>query len=421
MQEPQQSSPRSPFGDALFFPDNGQKSIFAALKIAVTDSAGLITCIGEEGHGKTMLCKRLGKEFAEPYLAISFPYSVESFDYVLQIIATKLHLDFSIEDNTVGSGHLQAEIARTLREQGKQLLLLFDEAEKLYLATLERLRKMIDLVNGDGVSLQIILFGRMGLQAHIEQLALCTFKHTREIHLVLPPLTEEETFQYLNFCMRARPSFAGKEIFSREVAAKILTLSHGNFRDINSMAGDSLRSSADNANTAVNTSFMVLLEHVRDSDTLPVKAPLIDRLPLLLMQKKTAIGVGALLLLLFLLLLVNKEAKEPVPPFIADRALIATQAARQQDRAVQKDTAAVKLVQPHPVAAAVPVAEPVQPDPVAAAAIPAPESASVTITPLVEKRSSEIQVLAADKFPKKNSIPLLSPEPFIKNKKLLLH
>ena len=35
-------------------------------------------------------------------------------------------------------------------------------------------------------------------------------------------------------------------------------------------------------------------------------------------------------------------------------------------------------------------------------------------SPLIEKKSSEIQVIAADKFPKKNSIPHLTPEPITK-------
>ncbi|MEK6200866.1 MAG: AAA family ATPase [Desulfobulbaceae bacterium] len=448
MQEEQHITPRPPFDHALFFPDSGQRSILEALKNAVADSASLITCIGEEGYGKTTLCKTLEKELSESHLLISFPYSVESFDYVLQIIALKLQLDFSTEDNTLGSGQLLTEISRALHEQGKQLLILFDEAEKLYLATLERLRKMIDLINEDGVLLQIILFGRTGLQAHIEQLSLCTFKDTRELHLTLPPLTEEETFQYLNFCMRESPGLEGKDIFSREVAAKILAMSHGNFRKINSLAEDSLQSSSSNGD---NTSFMVLLEHVRDADDPSVEAPSAYRLPLLFMQKKTALGVGALLVALFLFVFVNKEAKEPAPLSRPEATQLIPQSTLQQILPDQKDMV-VAPAPPAPLEATEPVAredagaEPVQPVPVAVPEVtenpvvepakpalvatqpPVTEQvqsestvkqASVEITPLVEKKSSELQVLTADKTPLKNTIPLLSPEPFTKNKELL--
>jgi len=172
--------------------------------------------------------------------------------------------------------------------------------------------------------------------------------------------------------------------------------------------------------------------------------------------------MGALLLLPFLLILVNKKAEEPAPPYTAGRPLVATQAAPQQDRAEQVSTAVIQPVQSAPVVAvepietvpspaATPVIEkvPAAPDPVAAteataetvAAVPSPapvpvtepaqlapvapettgaESVSVTITPLVETKAPEIQLVTADKLPKKNSLPLqIGPEPYLKNTRVL--
>ncbi|MBU0665595.1 MAG: AAA family ATPase [Proteobacteria bacterium] len=477
MQEEQYINHQSPFDHGLFFPDSGRSSTLDALRNAVAGSASLITCIGDEGHGKTMLCKILEKDLPEPYIVISFPYSVESFDHVLQIIALKLNLDFSMEDNALGSDHILMEIAQVLRERGKRLLILFDEGEKLYLATLERVRKMIDLTNENGVLLQIVLFGRIGLQSHIEQLALCTFKNAQELHLSLPPLTEEDTFQYLNFCMQQTPGSEKKDIFSREVAAKILAMSHGNFRKINSLAGDSLRSSSYRAD---NTSFMVLLEHVRDSDDMVVGEPPASRLPGLLMQKKTILGAGALLIVLLLILLVKREEQKPATPSSIPASTQVTPHIKTQQIVTDKkntitelvhpapvteaepiaktappapvamkepvvqpaqpalqiaevpsiksgqpapavvEESSTKSVQPAPVTEEVPVAKSVQPSP-AVADKPVTQPISVEIAPLVEKKSTDIQVVAADKLPKKNTIiPLLAPEHLTKNNKLKL-
>ena len=408
MQEEQQHTHQSPFDQGLFFPDNGRKYILDALRNAVAGSVSLITCVGKEGQGKTILCKILEKEAAEPYLVIPFPYSVESFDYVLQIIALKLNLNFSIEDDTSGSGHLLTEIARTLREQNRRLLILFDEAEKLYLATLERIRKMIDLVNEDAVLLQIVLFGRMEFQEHLEQLALCTFKNVQELHLVLPPLTEEDTFQYLNFCMQQHPGFEKKDIFSREVAAKILAVSHGNFRKINILAADSLRSSSHTAkNSADGTSFMVLLEHVRDSDDLVTgKLPAHHR-PVLLLQKRIAIGAGILLIAILLFLSVSKEEKKSVSPVRLEKTQIAPPKKPQQAVPDKKEIVQ-QPVPPAPVAAATPDVKPAPQAPKAATE-PVAKPISVTIAPLIEKKDARIQTITADKTPKKNAIPLLTP------------
>jgi type II secretory pathway predicted ATPase ExeA/septal ring-binding cell division protein DamX len=464
MQEEQQQAHQSPFDHGLFFPDNGRKSTLEILRNAVAGSVSLITCIGEEGHGKTMLCKILEKEISAPYLVISFPYSVESFDYVLQIIALKLNLKFSIADNAMGSGHLLLEIARTLQEQQKKLLILFDEAEKLYLATLERVRKMIDIVNEDTVLLQIILFGRIEFQEHIKQLSLCTFKTAQELHLTLQPLTKEGTFQYLNFCMKRRPGFEKKDIFSREVAAKILAVSHGNFRKINSLAEDSLRSSSYTANTSNDgTSFMVLLEHVKDSDDLTEGKHPAHRLPSSLIQKKAAIGAGIFLVAILLFLSINQAGKKPIPPTPAAISkpvvnplpptpaptpepvieVVPPLPAANTEPAIKPDTPAPitsteSTVKPAPPIPTVNTEPAIKPAPQAPAAnteasatlvsatpvtIAEPEAKvklrSVEIAPLVEKKSAEIQIITANKSPKKHFIPLLTPEIATKNSELL--
>lgn len=453
MQEEQHHSYHSLFNHGLFFPDSGRSSTLQALRNAVTGSASLITCVGEEGYGKTMLSKILADELPDSYLVISFPSSVDSFDYILQIIALKLDLTFSVDNNTLGNGPLLTELSRTLRQQGKRLMILIDEAEKLYLATLERLRKMIDLVNEDGVMLQIILFGRPGLQAHIEQLALCTFKEAQEVHLVLPSLTAEETFQYLNFCIQQQPGWGSKNIFSREVASKILSMSHGNFKKINSLAEDSLRSSAHGNN---DTSFMVLLEHVQDSDGQMIDGAPAHRLPFPLTQKTFTLTLGALLMIIFLFLFSTKEDKKTESASPLEKPSMATQdrtppAITETKEPVSQPVQTLSPTEP----AALPIpdsaaltekSEPVtvqtalattettgteSTDPtlpatkesvtasVQATTETARESASVNIAPLVETQSSTIQTISAGKSPRKNAIPLLSANPLMKNKRLI--
>lgn len=446
----------SPFDHGIFFPDSGRKSTLETLRNAVAGAASLITCIGEEGYGKTMLFKILENELPESYLVISFPSSVDSFDYILQIIALKLDLTFSPDNNSLGNSQLVLELSRILREQKKRLMIIIDEAEKLYLATLERIRKMIDLVNTDEVLLQIILFGRPGLQGHIEQLALCTFMDAHEVHLVLPPLTAEDTFQYLNFCMQQHPGSEGKNIFSLEVAAKILTMSHGNFRKINSLAEDSLRSSSHGAN---ETSFMVLLEHVRDTDNPALgKAPA-NPLPLTFLRNKTILGGGALLLLALALLFSNREEQKPAIEPTPQEVQISTQSAppattpETQEQIAQPvklesatEPATESAIPTGPISPAptmepetapgqpvlapaeATIAEPSQP-----AAPPTTETAEDAVQPATESsvqplpetiipagatETSKARTIIADKFPQKNKTPLLTSKPIAKNKEL---
>ena len=400
-----------------------------------------------------MLFKMLENELPESFLVISFPSSVDSFDYILQIIALKLDLTFSPDNNSLGNSQLVMELSRILRDQKKRLMIIIDEAEKLYLATLERIRKMIDLVNTDEVLLQIILFGRPGLQGHIEQLALCTFKDAHEVHLVLPPLTAEDTFQYLNFCMQQRPGSEGKNIFSLEVAAKILTMSHGNFRKVNSLAEDSLRSSSHGAN---ETSFMVLLEHVRDTDNPAIgKAPA-HPLPFAFLRNKIVLGSGALLLLALVLVFSNREEQKPAIEPTPQEIQISTQSAPpattpeaqgQIAQPVQSEPATETAIpsgsispapamepetapaQPVLAPAEATIAEPSQPatpptttettvDAVQPATESSVQSLPETIIPAGATETSKTRTIIADKFPQKNKTPLLTSKPIIKNKEL---
>jgi type II secretory pathway predicted ATPase ExeA/septal ring-binding cell division protein DamX len=425
----------SPFDHGLFFPDSGRQATLEALRTAIASSASLITCVGEEGYGKTMLSTMLENDLPESYLLISFPCSVDSFDYILQIIALKLDLTFSEENSSMGNGHLLTELSRILREQNKRLMIIIDEAEKLYLATLERIRKMIDLVNGEDVLLQIILFGRPGLQLHLEQLALCTFRNAHEVHLKLPPLTAEDTCQYLNFCMQQHPGSERKNIFSLEVAAKILTMAQGNFRKINSLAEDSLRSSSHGTN---DTSFMVLLEHVRDIDTPTAGQAPVHRLPFSLVRNKMVLASGALLLILFLFLFSNRadkqkeipatpEVREAVTEHTAPPALAVTN--EQISQAVQPlpptepatlssqpspappIEPAASLSQPTLTAAPETVTEPVKPEPGSSTPLPPADT-----TPALSTQASTTQVIIAENIPKKNKTPLITPEPLTKVK-----
>jgi len=428
----------SPFNHGFFFPDSGRKSTLEALRHAIAGSASLITCVGEEGYGKTMLSTMLENDLPESYLLISFPSSVDSFDYILQIIALKLDLTFSEENSSMGNGHLLMELSHILREQNKRLMIIIDEAEKLYLATLERIRKMIDLVNEGDVLLQIVLFGRPGLQLHLEQLALCTFRDAHEVHLTLPPLTAEDTCQYLNFSMQQDPGSERKNIFSLEVAAKILTMAQGNFRKINSLAEDSLRSSSHGTN---DTSFMVLLEHVRDIDTPTAGQAPVHRMPFSFIRNKLVLAGSTLLLIFFLFLFSNRADKQKEIPVTPDVREISNEHTAQPVISETKEQigppvqplppaeSAILSGQPSPAPSIEPetlLSQPTltgAPETVATSIKPEPEASSTPlppadVAPAPSTQASTAQLIVAEKFPQKNKTPLITPEPITKNKAL---
>ncbi len=168
----------------------------------------------------------------------------------------------------------------------------------MYLATLERIRKIIDEVNAEGGGLQVLLAGRKSLGANLEQLALCNFEKISEKQFFLSALDDNETWNYLNFCVQGFRGNDQQEVFTKEASAKISSMGRGNLRLINMYAEESLQSS--NA----DTSFLVLLDHVKDdgsgADLLSSTPGFLARLPLQPRYIAGGLAAGVVLLLIVL-------------------------------------------------------------------------------------------------------------------------
>lgn len=256
------SKEQTPFQDHinvnLFFPGAQRRKLLDELKKNIEQGAVVITLTGEEGVGKTMICRMVEKEMVGEAICVYLPNTLESFDDVVRLIALEVGTDNA--DKPVSSKILVDEIAGELVVNEKRLVVLFDQAERMYLATIERVRKMLDRVNDDKVLLQIVFAGRESLLENLKQLAICNFKDVEEKHFSIAPLGLSETYAYLNHCARQRSSVRSKNIFTPEAAKKIFSMAQGNLRMTNRLAAKSLESAES------DTSFMVLLDSVADEN-----------------------------------------------------------------------------------------------------------------------------------------------------------
>jgi len=241
-----------------FFVGGGRGAILSDIKTALQDKVDLVVLIGEEGSGKTMLCKMLQEQWDTRHRILFLPQIVESFEDVVRVAAQECNLQYPADTNRADAKKVFLNLVATLRARGESFLLICDEAEKMYLATLERIRKILDDVNAEGGGLQLLLAGRKGLGRNLEQLALCDFERISEKQFFLSALDDHETWSYLNFCVQGVRGNDQQEVFTKEAAAKIASMGRGNLRLINVYAEESLQSS--NA----DTSFLVLLDHVKD-------------------------------------------------------------------------------------------------------------------------------------------------------------
>ncbi len=254
---------RSPFQEEIilenYFAGANRGEVLSQMKEAMQNGVTLMVLTGEEGSGKTMMCRLLAHEISQLTETIFFSRTVDSFEDVVQMLARQLGVDSVIESDSRNVDQTLEQIIDFLLSESIELLIIFDEAENIYLATLERIRKMLDRIIKSGVRIHILFSGRETFLENCEQLSICDFNINEQLHFALTPLSEVETADYLNNCAGRLPGIDATGVFADEVIESIHTLAKGNFKKTNMLGEESVKTPGD------DTSFMVLLENFKKS------------------------------------------------------------------------------------------------------------------------------------------------------------
>ncbi len=228
----------------IFYGGGGRETIYQALMRDVVGGKALIKLTGREGSGKTLLCRLVLENLPEQYDAVCIDNPIGSFDDVLRIVCLDLGMQPIVGEGPVDFADELTRMIQQHQEQGRRVLVIIDEAEKLFLATLERLVRTICSSTGSN-SLRILLAGRPGLDANLEQLSVFCGNVDINVGYTLMPLTENETREYMMMRLEkaglSREKYA--ELFSEGAISKIHASAQGNIRMINILAEESLQNS----------------------------------------------------------------------------------------------------------------------------------------------------------------------------------
>jgi type II secretory pathway predicted ATPase ExeA len=251
---------KSPFPEKpdlkVFFPKADRGKTLRSLLSDINAHKSLIKLIGTEGSGKTLLCKLLISQISKDFDVVYLENPLGSFDDLLRIICLDLGMDPATDNKADIIEELNNQLV--LREKEKRsIVIIIDEAEKLFLATLERLIRVLCDNEAKGI-LQVLLTGRPGLNTNLNQLSIYCSNVDIHAGYFLEPLTLEETGSYLNYRLKASGLLEKEknDIFTDGAIQKIYETAKGNLRLTNILAEESLQ------NSCTEKSFLVLLEHV---------------------------------------------------------------------------------------------------------------------------------------------------------------
>jgi MSHA biogenesis protein MshM len=223
----------------FFFDGANRGATLDALIYAITHDEGIVKVSGEVGSGKTMLCRVLMERLPDTVTIVYLANPSLSRDDILYAIADELQL--GIPDNSRTSMVMRALQDRLIQSygEGRQVVVLIDEAHAMPADTLEEIRLLSNLESNHSKLLQLVLFGQPELNDILARPDMRQLKERITHNFGLEPLVRDDIANYLDFRMRAA-GYRGPSVFSLPALKLIAQSSLGLTRRINIIADKSL-------------------------------------------------------------------------------------------------------------------------------------------------------------------------------------
>lgn len=244
----------------FFYAGAGRSEALEQLWQAVVQDIPILILTGAQGSGKTTLCRKFVEGIPIECVVVHFPEIVESFEDIVRAVAQQLDIPTDSHGDGRYVENLVAQIGEFLCGRNVRLIMIFDEAENLYLATLERVRRMLDRVREVSAPMHILFLGRRTFLENCEQLTICDFAVREECRVQLDPLDEEETVEFCTQYQNSRAGDSSGTVLSESAMSALFEAARGNLRKTLELVAKPGEKIAD------ESSFMTLLESVSEHE-----------------------------------------------------------------------------------------------------------------------------------------------------------
>jgi general secretion pathway protein A len=229
---------------AFFYDSHEHHAALIRLMIEIRLKRGLSIILGDVGTGKTTLSRKLFhmlKEREDVFfnMILDPSYSTE------ELFLDALLRTFKIELNPLKTNILDLKEAvksflfQKGVEEGKTIVLLIDEAQKLNTVSLEALRVLLNYETNEFKLLQLVLLAQLELLPKLR--SINNLWDRISMKYVLNPLSEQETKQMINFRLTQAGYKFGQDFFKDEAITEIYRYTRGYPRRISMLCHDALK------------------------------------------------------------------------------------------------------------------------------------------------------------------------------------
>lgn len=220
----------------LYWNDAYRETI-ASLRYGIQERKGFITMIGEAGTGKTTLLRKLLDDLGPDVVSVFLFNPNASFEEILEYTLSELGIPAASGRKLAMMQRLNDFLLAAFQE-GKNTILLIDEAQDLETEVLESLRLLSNLETATEKILQIVLSGQPELATRLAQPNLRQLKQRIAVRCRIEPLGRNELADYI----AARLSVAGgrSDLFAQPTLDPIWEFARGIPRLINTVCDNAL-------------------------------------------------------------------------------------------------------------------------------------------------------------------------------------
>ena len=223
----------------FFFNHGSHQEALNVLLVALQSGEGFIKVTGEVGTGKTLLCRQLLKVLDDSAVTAYIPNPFLNPTALRMALADELGIRFA---RNIGQHRLLQLINERLLQisaEGKQLVLLLDEAQTMPDDSLEALRLLTNLETEKRKLLQVVLFGQPELDTRLAQKEFRQLRQRIVFSYQLQPLDRRTLGEYVLHRLHVA-GYRGPTLYNRGAIRQLHRSSRGVPRLVNLLCHKSL-------------------------------------------------------------------------------------------------------------------------------------------------------------------------------------